>query len=135
MTRSFSEFGHVITAQLSAFGDAPERSTNLLPKRNARAEGNNVLFWSRGGKDHWPTARTAAYLAAYVDFAGSSRIPAAGLETLDGYVWLDRGVMGSLLAGGCVEFRGADATFELTEKGKALIAPFVPPSRYEGAPH
>jgi hypothetical protein len=36
--------------------------------------------------------------------------------------------MSSLLTGECVSFR--DHAFHLTEKGQALIAPFVPPSAY-----
>jgi hypothetical protein len=134
MTRPFADFDRIISAKLLAFGDRVERSTYREPKREPREEGCAEEFWREGArtKAHWHSKRTAAYLAAYVDFAGSAHLPARGLSTDDGYVWLDKGVMCSLLVGRCVEFVN-EGGFELTEKGQALIAPFVPPSRYEGA--
>ncbi len=135
MTRPFADFDRIISAKLLEFGDRAERSTYREPKREPRDEGRSEEFWREGAgtKGHWYSKRTAAYLAAYVDFAGNAHLPARGLSTDDGYVWLDKGVMCSLLVGRCVEFLDAEDSFELTEKGKALIAPFVPPSRYEGA--
>jgi hypothetical protein len=113
---------------LERFDMRPERpelrSSFTQPKLQPREQGARESFWREGAstKQHWDSGRTAGYIAGYVKFAGPV-FPATGIPVQEGFVWLDKGVICSLREGSCIEF--ADASFRLTEKGRALIAPFV----------
>jgi hypothetical protein len=130
MSAPFAVFDATIARRLLEFGDKAERSSFTQPKAYPRSEGRNEEFWKQGEatKGHWYSKRTAGYLAGYVEFTGSDLFPGEGIPTAEGYVWLDKGVMCSLLVGDCVRFDGG--FFQLTEKGQALISPFVPPNAY-----
>jgi len=133
MTKPFSDFDNAMRVRLAQFGEAGERSTNKSPKHLPQADGRNRNYWleGRNTKQHWYTPRTVGYLAGYIDFLRRDEIPCDGIETSDGYVWLDKGVMCALFVGECVEFRRD--VFVLTQKGRALIAPFVSPADYGAA--
>jgi hypothetical protein len=121
---SFAGFDSAIRRYLGLFGARPNRSSFSSPRPRPLEAGNLRSYWIEAAhiKKHWDSDRTAGYLAAYVDFAGSC-FPGPGIYTREGFVHLDKGVMCSLLVGKCVNFdRGM---FKLTEKGRALIAPFV----------
>ena len=127
-SRRFNEFDSMMDWCLERFDtrqDRPKRRSSFTtPQPRPREEGAREAFWSEGAstKQHWDSGRTAGYLAGYVRFAGPV-FPATGISVQEGYVWLDKGVICSLREGRCIEFK--DGEFRLTEKGRALIAPFV----------
>jgi hypothetical protein len=129
---SFGRFNAIMTHNLNLFGAKAPRSTNKNAKRHPLPDGERLTYWLSGAqtKKHWSTNRTAAYLATYVEFHGGS-FAGSGIPLDDGYVHPDKGVMCSLLDGKCVKFIGH--TFRLTEKGWALIAPFVKASKIDKA--
>ena len=133
MTSQHSDFLNTSQHQLNRFGHTGGSGTHLSPRNEMRLEGKSENLWreGEGTKQHWFTSRTAAYLAAYIEFLTASEIPGIGITTAQGYIWLDKGVMCALLNGECVTFE--NESFHLTDKGSALIAPFVPPARYQGA--
>jgi hypothetical protein len=122
---SFERFNQIITQMLEHFGEAPTRSSNKVPKRSPLVEGTRREYWLEGSntKAHWDSGRTAAYLAAYVTYSGSATFSAQGIRVAEGYIHPDKGVVCSLLVGGCISFE--EGQISLTEKGQALIAPFV----------
>ena len=126
---TFAEFDQLIQERLSQFGETGPRSSNTAPAAQRDARGLSDTHWLAGQdhKRHWSSPRTAGYLAAYVE-VGGRRFRGDGIELEDGYIIPDKGVMCSLRVGGCLQFQGGE--FVLTEKGEALIAPFV---RLEGA--
>ena len=122
--RTFAEFNAVASDLLTKFGAKADRSTFNTTKSHPLSVGRRKDYWLEASarKRHWDSDRTAGYLAAYVKFFGRA-FPGEGIPTQEGYVQLDKGVMCALLVGECVKFKGA--SFELTGKGQALIAPFV----------
>jgi hypothetical protein len=121
--KTFDSFDQLIRKNLSSFGVSPDRST-FRKAVDELKQGGEKRYWLQGAarKKHWDSARTAGYLAGYVEFAGP-KLPGKGIEVIEGFVRLDKGVMCSLLVGKCVSFSRGD--FLLTKKGQALIAPFV----------
>ncbi len=134
-TRPFSEFDAIISKHLVSFGSSPSRSSNKSPARQRLDAGAREDFWREGAdtKMHWSSNRTAGYLAGYVEFCRSSRLPGQGIPVNEGFVQLDKGVVCALLVGECLRFDNQSGHLVLTPKGEALIAPFVQPSVYRVA--
>ncbi|WP_297508977.1 hypothetical protein [uncultured Caulobacter sp.] len=63
---------------------------------------------------------------AYLEIAGE-RMPVDGLPLSDGFLYLDRGVMGGMLYGGYVSWESQDGApyFKLTAKGRRLLLPIL----------
>jgi hypothetical protein len=105
------------------FDRKPEPSTNKDYAAAPLDAAANSEFWleNSGTTPRWDNGRTAAYLAAYVFWCGPN-LPSS-IHVHEGFVHPDRAVMRSLIRARCVEPDGG--VFRLTEKGQALIAPFV----------
>ncbi len=103
----------------------PQDSTtgSFKTSKTPNKHGLSPDWWIKGGSSHaTPTPRDAAYLAAYVRIAeqAGTRLYASGMPMEDDFIWLDRAVIGTLLTHQCVELH--DEAFELTDKGRALVA-------------
>lgn len=96
----------------SAFKSAPDC------KRAVRS-----YYEGETAPDRWDGERKAAYLATYVHSAGI-RFPTTGIPVEGLFVMPDTGCMHALLHGQCVDFDERTSQFVLTQKGRALIAPF-----------
>lgn len=76
-------------------------------------------YWLSGGRVDQSLHRPAAYLRAYLALAGDS-IPARGIVSdAREYLWLDKGVMKTLLQHGWVELK--EGNFILTGKGRTAL--------------
>ena len=104
--------------------DGKEASTNRRPGRERNLEGEQRSWWIEHDETCPPfdSPRCKAYLAAYVLIAGPL-FYGTGIPLDRDLLHPDRGVMKSLLLAGCVEIgRTKPGLFELTGKGRALIA-------------
>ena len=115
-----SRFGHVGTGTASESGI----SSNKVPHTSLSKRAIADYDYDVGKVDSdWCNARKVGYLATYVDFFGP-HFSYERLEFSDGYVHPDMANMKTHLKYGCIA-PGANGHFVLTEKGRALIAPFV----------
>ncbi|WP_434723260.1 hypothetical protein [Mesorhizobium sp. RIZ17] len=115
-----SQFAHVGTGAASETGI----SSNKLPHTSLSKRAIAEYDYNVGKVDSdWFGARKVGYLAAYVDFFGP-RFSYERLEFSDGYIHPDLANMKTHLKFGCIT-PGFNGNFVLTEKGRALIAPFV----------
>jgi hypothetical protein len=99
-------------------------STNKLPAKEQNGSGKDRSWWlkNRGTCPPYDSPRSIAYLRAYIEF-GEPIFYATGIPLADGYLHPDRAVMKAMLLGDCVVLnKEQHSRFELTEKGRALLA-------------
>ena len=125
------------TFKVKTFGDAKEilndhclrfdlkkASSNKNASKKRNPDGAQKSWWLKN-KDKCPPfdgPRCRAYLQAYIEIAGPT-FYGSGIPLDDGLMHPDRGVMKALLQAGCVTLgKHKRGIFELTPKGKALIA-------------
>jgi hypothetical protein len=107
-----------------------EASSNTSVKPAARGESARKSWWyDSDGIIDWRSPRCSAYLVAYIQIANGP-IPLTGIAIDDGFIHPDRSVMQALDHAGCV--RMIDGMFHLTEKGEALVAPWLQIDRDTG---
>ncbi|MET3364247.1 HNH endonuclease [Bradyrhizobium ottawaense] len=104
--------------------DKKPASTNKTLKKKPHLDGNSEAWWlaHKGATPAFDSNRSIAYLAAYVEIAGP-HFYGSGIPLEDGLMYPDRGVMKSMLHGGCVTIgKNKPGLFELTPKGRKLIS-------------
>jgi hypothetical protein len=112
-----AQFGHIGTGSAAQTGISSNKIVHKqLPKRSV-----DDYEYDISDKD-WFEARKIAYLAAYVRTFGP-KFSAERLEFSEGFMHSDRANMKVLRHFECVTLT-ADGNFCLSEKGRALIAPF-----------
>jgi hypothetical protein len=121
-TGSYIEFKSHLDAFAMRIDGKNASTATRLDEADLQASVRSYWEQNSGTSPKWHNTRTVAYLAAYVDWAGSS-FRAGGFNLNDGFLRPDRAVMRSLLQGEFVELEAGE--FRLTAKGAALIAPFV----------
>lgn len=99
-------------------------------KRGANQLANSRNYWignrprRSGPNSKWCASRPVAYLTTYVEWNGT-RFPSTGFQVGTAVIYPDLDVMHSLLEANCVVLNDNNSEFSLTEKGRALIAPFI----------
>jgi hypothetical protein len=100
-----------------------EASSNKKPEPAPRSEADRKAWWYENDRIiDWRSPRCSAYLVAYLQIADGP-IPLTGIALDDGFLHPDRSVMQALDHAGCV--RMVDGMFHLTEKGEALVTPWL----------
>jgi hypothetical protein len=95
--------------------------------------GLSLATWATRKSIHTqPSDRDARYLCAYVEICRQSGRPFyAGGIPLDESIWLDRAVIATLLAHGCLSFDPKFQVFVPTEKGDALMSTIPRPPQLQ----
>ena len=100
-----------------------EASSNKRPEPVPRSEAARKAWWYDSDRViDWRSPRCSAYLVAYLQIANGP-IPQTGIPLDDGFIHPDRSVMQPLDHAGCV--RMVDGFFHLTERGEALVTPWL----------
>ncbi|MGL4489744.1 MAG: hypothetical protein ACRCU5_09905 [Rhizobiaceae bacterium] len=102
--------------------DSGNSSNTKILTENAKPRALEDYRFSNRDKN-WFGPRPAAYLAAYVDFFGP-KFSFEILNFIEGPMHPDKAIMTAHLHYGCATIT-TDKHFLLTEKGRALIAPFI----------
>jgi hypothetical protein len=120
----FEQAREILNRWTRFIDDGKDASTNKSVKKTPNQKASQGSWWheNNGTMPDWRKPRTVAYLTAYIEMAGA-HFPLTGILLEDGYLWPDRAVMRSLLVAGCIRLKAG--SFHLTEKGEALIAPWL----------
>jgi hypothetical protein len=129
MASSHRDFSLRLSELLLAFGHkgtGAAETTGISSNKNLKSniESRALGEYAGGTIDRdWYGARKIGYLAAYVDFFGP-RFSYEKLVFSDGEIHPDKANMKTYIKYDCVQVL-PDGHVALTEKGRALIAPYV----------
>ena len=109
--------------QLCHQADGKPASSNKTLKKEQNREAANREWWlaNQGKCGRYDTPRYVAYLKAYIELA-EPIFYATGIPLVDGYLYPDRGIMKAMLLADCVVLNEQDNRFELTDRGRDLLA-------------